>query len=84
MQGVCDSRILDSGESMLNYKYLRELEAKIVKALLLFCTDVILKYHLHNAQSRQSARLFTQSSELEPSPTPSPAGECDPSSFGRG
>ncbi len=32
MQGVCDSRILDSGESILNYEYIRELEAKIVKA----------------------------------------------------
>jgi hypothetical protein len=61
MQGVCDFRkirILDSGELILNYDYFRELEAKILKALLLFFTDVLLLYHLHNAQSRQSARLY--------------------------
>ncbi len=84
MQGVCDFRILDSGELILNYDYFRELEAKIVKALLLFFTDVLLLYHLLSAQSWQSARLFIQSSELGPSPTPSPAGECVPSSFGSG
>ncbi len=36
-------------------------------------------------QSRQSAKLFLQSSELGDSPTPSPAGECaSPGSGGRG
>ncbi len=35
------------------------------------------------AQSRQSGRLFLQSSEMG-SPTPSPAGECVPHSFGGG
>ncbi len=45
---------------------------------------VILQYHLHNAQSRQSARLYIQSSELGHSPTPSPPGECAPSTFGSG
>jgi hypothetical protein len=32
----------------------------------------------HATQSRQSARLILQSSELGPRPTPSPAEECKP------
>ncbi len=37
-----------------------------------------------NQQSRQSTRLFLQSSDLGPPPTPSPTGECVPSPFGTG
>ncbi len=38
MRGV---RIVDSGESILDYKYLREFDAKIAKALKRYCDEKI-------------------------------------------
>ncbi len=44
---------------------------------------LFLLFQYHASQSTESTRLFLQSSELEPPPTSSPAGECVPP-FGSG